>query len=64
MKNPNYILRKFVIKLSEKDYHDFLRISNQYGLEVEEKIYEIIEYYLLIERGRFKTRRINHDFKN
>jgi hypothetical protein len=64
MKNPNYILRKFVIKLSEKDYHDFLRISNQYGLEVEEKIYEIIEYYLLIERGRFKTRRINHDFQN
>jgi len=44
--------------------HDFLRISNQYGLEVEEKIYEIIEYYLLIERGRFKTRRINHDFQN
>jgi len=64
MKNPNYILRKFVIKLSEKDYHDFLRISNQYGLEVEEKIYEIIEYYLLIERRRFKTRRINHDFQN
>ena len=64
MKNPKYILRKFVIKLSEKDYHDFLRISNQYGLEVEEKIYEIIEYYLLIERGRFKTRRINHDFQN
>ena len=64
MKNPNYTLRKFVIKLSEKDYHDFLRISNQYALEVEEKIYEIIEYYLLIERGRFKTRRINHDFQN
>jgi len=40
--------------MCEKDYHDFLRISNKYGLGVEEKIYEIIEYYLLVERRRFK----------
>jgi hypothetical protein len=48
--------------MSEKDYHDFLRVSNKYGLEVEEKIYEIIQYYLLVERRRFKIRRINCDF--
>ena len=45
--------------MTEKDYHDFLKISNKYGLEVEEKIYEIIEYYLLIEKKRFKKSRIN-----
>jgi hypothetical protein len=47
-------LRRFVIKMNEKDYQDFLKISNKYGLEIEEKIYEIIEYYLLVERRRFK----------
>jgi hypothetical protein len=41
--------------MSEKDYHDFLRIANEYGLTVEEKIYETINYYLRIERNRFKT---------
>ncbi len=50
--------------MNEKDYHDFLRISNEYGLDVKEKIYEIIDYYLLVERKRFKTYRINHDFHN
>jgi hypothetical protein len=50
--------------MSEKDYHDFLRISNEYGLDVKEKIYEIIDYYLLVERKRFKTCRITHDFHN
>ena len=40
--------------MNEKDYHDFLRLANEYGLSVEEKIYEIIAYYLLVERRRFK----------
>jgi len=50
--------------MNEKDYHAFLRISNEYGLDVKEKIYERIEYYLLVERKRFKTYSINHDFHN
>jgi len=35
-----------------------LRIANRYNLTVEEKIYEIIDFYLLVERRRFKTCRI------
>ena len=44
-----------MIKMNERDYHDFLHMANEYGLTVEEKIYEMIEYYLLIERKKFKT---------
>ena len=50
----NYTLRKFIIKMNERNYHDFLRVANEYGLTVEEKIYEIIDYYILVERKRFK----------
>ena len=39
-------VREFVIRLNNKDYHDFMRISNEYGLSVEEKIYEIIDIIL------------------
>jgi len=42
------------IKLNEKDYFDFLQISNEFGLTVEEKIYEIIYYHLIIQRKRIK----------
>jgi hypothetical protein len=41
--------------MNDDDYHDFSLIANEYGLTVEEKIYEIIDYYLLIQRSRFKT---------
>ena len=54
-------LRKLIIKMLEEDYYDFSRIANESGLSVEEKIYEIIEYYLLIQRGRFKTCRFFTD---
>jgi len=47
--------------MNENDYHDFSQIANEYGLTVEEKIYEIIDYYLLIQRGRFKTCRFSSD---
>ncbi len=36
--------------MNEKDYHDFLNIANEYGLTVEEKIHEVINYYLLTNR--------------
>jgi hypothetical protein len=54
-------LRKLIIKIIEEDYYDFSRIANKSGLSVEEKIYEIIDYYLLIQRGRFKTCRFSPD---
>lgn len=41
--------------MNEEDYHDFLNMANEYGLTVEEKIHELISYYLLIERRKFKT---------
>jgi len=47
--------------MNEKDYHDFLNIANEYGLTVEEKIHEVINYYLLIERKKFKTYRFYPD---
>jgi len=49
-------LRKVIIKLNEKDYVDFLQTSNGDGLTAEEKIYEIINYYLIIERKKRKAR--------
>jgi len=54
-------LKELIIKMNENDYHEFLQIANEYGLSVEEKIYEIIDYYLLIQRGRFKTCRFSPD---
>jgi hypothetical protein len=49
-------LRKVIIKLNEKDYVDFLQTSNGDGLTAEEKIYEIISYYLIIERKKRKVK--------
>jgi len=49
-------LRKVVIKLNAKDYVDFLQISNGDGLTAGEKIYEIINYYLIIERKKRKVK--------
>ena len=49
-------MRKVVIKLNEKDYVDFLQTSNGDGLTAEEKIYEIINYYLIIERKKRKVK--------
>jgi hypothetical protein len=40
--------------MNEKDYHDFLNMANEYGLTVEEKIYEVINYYLIIHRKRLR----------
>ena len=51
-------MREFVIKLKEKDYHDFARIANDSGLSVEEKIYEMIHVNLIVQRKRFKQSRL------
>ena len=55
------MLREIIIKLNENDYHDFARIANNSGLSVKEKIYEIIDVYLIVERKRFKQSRINYE---
>ena len=50
------ILRKITVKLSEKDYLDFLFESNEYNNTAEEQIHEIIQYYILIRRRRTKLK--------
>tara|TARA_B100000029_G_scaffold408570_1_gene409869 strand:+ start:389 stop:571 length:183 start_codon:yes stop_codon:yes gene_type:complete len=47
-------LRKITVRLSEKDYLDFLFESNEYNNTAEEQVHEIIQYYILIRRRRAK----------
>jgi len=56
-------LREIRIKISEKDYLDFLKASNRYNLTIEEKILEIINYYVIIERKRMKLEKMKIRFK-
>lgn len=57
------LLREIKIRIDEKDYLDFLRASNCYNLTVEEKILEIINYYVIIERKRIKLEKMKIRFK-
>jgi len=56
-------LREVKIRISEKDYLDFLRASNGYNLTIEEKILEIINYYVIIERKRLKIEKMKIRFR-
>jgi len=56
-------LREIKIKINEKDYIDFLKASNGYNLTIEEKILEIINYYVIIERKRIKIEKTKIKFK-
>ncbi|MGI0022023.1 MAG: hypothetical protein ACRD9Q_04085 [Nitrososphaeraceae archaeon] len=56
-------MREVKIKISEKDYLDFLKASNGYNLTIEEKILEIINYYVIIERKRMKLEEMKIRFK-
>ena len=56
-------LREVKIKISEKDYLDFLKALNGYNLTIEEKILEIINYYVIIERKRMKLEKMKIRFK-
>jgi len=47
-------LREIRIKINENDYLDFLKASEGYNLTIEEKILEIINYYIIIERKQMK----------
>ena len=55
------MVRKIIIKFSEQDYHIFSRIANDSGLSVEEKLQEIVDIYIIVEKNRFKQTRIIHD---
>ena len=56
-------MREIRIKISEKDYLDFLKASDGHSLTIEEKILEIINYYVIIERKRMKLEKMNIRFK-
>ena len=47
-------VREIIVKFKSQDYLDFQTISNESGLTPEEKLREIVEYYLIIERNRKK----------
>ena len=55
------MVREIITKFSENDYHVFTRIANESGLSVEEKIQEIVDVYILVEKNRFKQTRINQE---
>ena len=55
------MVRNIITKFNENDYHIFARIANGSGLSVEEKLQEIVDVYLIIEKKKFKQTRINQD---
>ena len=55
------MVRNIITKFSENDYHIFARIANDYGLSVQEKLQEIVDIYLIIEKKKFKQTRLNQE---
>jgi len=47
-------MREITIKIKNSDYMDFQSAANNSGLRVDEKLSEIIQYYIIIERNRKK----------
>ena len=47
-------MREITIKIKDQDYMDFQSAANNSGLRVDEKLSEIIQYYIIIERNRKK----------
>ncbi|MDX1595854.1 MAG: hypothetical protein R3327_02830 [Nitrosopumilaceae archaeon] len=47
-------MRRFEIRLNDHDYVRFEQICGEYGLTVEEKLYEIIQFYLKVRENRIK----------
>ena len=52
------MVRNIITKFSENDYHMFSRIANDSGLSVEEKLQEIVDVYIIVEKNRFKQSRL------
>ena len=63
MNSDVQLLREIKIRINEKDYLDFLKASNGYNLTIEEKILEIINFYVIIERKRMKIEKIKIRFR-
>ena len=55
------MVRNIITKFNENDYHIFARIANGSGLSVEEKLQEIVDIYIIVEKNRFKQTRIIYD---
>ena len=53
------MVRNIITKFTENDYHIFSRIANGSGLSVEEKLQEIVDIYIIIEKNKFKQTRIH-----
>jgi len=49
-------LRKIEIKIQDKDYFDFLSISIDADLSVEENLKNIIKYHLITYRNKRKIK--------
>ena len=47
-------MREIILHFKNTDYIDFQRVANESGLTPAEKLEEIVEYYLIIERNRKK----------
>jgi len=47
-------VRKIILEFKNIDYIDFQKVANESGLTPKEKLQEIVEYYLIIERNRKK----------
>ena len=41
-------MREITIKIKDDDYLNFQTVANESGLKVDEKISEIIQYYIII----------------
>ena len=50
-------MRDITIQIKDEDYLKFQTIANESGLKIDEKISEIIQYYIIIERNRKKFSR-------
>lgn len=55
------MVRNIITKFSDDDYHIFSRIANDSGLSVEEKLQEIVDVYIIVEKNKFKQSRINQE---
>ncbi|MGI0057592.1 MAG: hypothetical protein ACREAK_09515 [Nitrosarchaeum sp.] len=55
------MVRKIITKFSNDDYHIFSRIANDSGLSVKEKLQEIVDIYIIVEKNRFKQDRITQE---
>jgi len=45
-------MRKITIEIKDDDYLAFQEAANNSGLRPDEKLAEIIQYYIIIERNR------------